>query len=153
MSLDEENLLDTEVQELLRKCAIIPARVSEDQFASNIFSETEKKKWSFSPDYKFEKIEPVHSIFAFQNGRPKTAKRSSKGKQSNGKNRSQRCLLQHSPASRNIEVCKVSMERESISIPMSLFWSGICFQDLHQTFENSYINSTENKHLIDNLPR
>ena len=112
-----------------------------------------KKKWSFSPDYKFEKIEPVHSIFAFQNGRPKTAKRSSKGKQSNGKNRSQRCLLQHSPASRNTEVCKVSMERESISIPMSLFWSGICFQDLHQTFENSYINSTENKHLIDNLPR
>ena len=45
------------------------------------------------------------------------------------------------------------MEKEYISIPMSFFWSGICSQDLHQTFENSYISSTENKHLTDNLPR
>ena len=97
------------------------------------FSETEKWR-SFSPDYKFEKIEPIHSIFAFQNGRTKTTKRSSKSKRSNGKN-------------------KVSMERESIRIPMSLFWSGTCSQDLHQTFKNSYINSTEKKHSIDNLPR
>ena len=36
---------------------------------------------------------------------------------------------------------------------MSLFWSGTCSQDLHQTFKNSYINSRENKHTIDNSPR
>ena len=36
---------------------------------------------------------------------------------------------------------------------MSLFWSGTCSQDLHQTFKNSYIISTEDKHTIDNLPQ
>ena len=44
------------------------------------------------------------------------------------------------------------MERESIPFPISLFWSEICSQDLHQTFKNSYINSIENKLPIDNLP-
>ena len=152
MSLEEEKLVDTEVQELLRKGAITLARVSEDQFVGNIFLRP-KKEGRFRPIINLIKIEPIHSIFAFQNGRPKTIKRSSKAKRSNGKNRSQRCLLHHSPASRNTEVCKVSMERESIPIPMSLFWSGTCSQDLHQTFKNSYISSTENKHTIDNLPR
>ena len=122
MSQEENKLVDTEVQELLRKGTITPAGGSKDQFVSNIFSETEKIR-SFSPDYKFEKMEPIHSIFAFQNGKPKTTKRSSKAKRSNGKNRSQRRLLQHSPASRNTEVCKVSRERESIPISMSvLVW-------------------------------
>ena len=37
MSLEEEKLVGTEVQELLRKGAITPAQVSEDQFVSNIF--------------------------------------------------------------------------------------------------------------------
>ena len=96
------------------------------------FSETEKRR-SFSTYYKFEKFDPIHSIFAFQNGRPKTTKRSSKAKISNGKNRSQRYLLQHSPASRSTEVCKVSVVRESIPIHMSLFWSGIYSQNLQQT--------------------
>ena len=45
------------------------------------------------------------------------------------------------------------MERESIPILMALFWPGTCSQDLHQTFKNSYINSMENKHSIDNLPQ
>ena len=35
---EEEKLVDSEVEELLRKGAITPARVSEDQFASNIFT-------------------------------------------------------------------------------------------------------------------
>ena len=43
-----KNLLDTEVQELLRKWTIIPAPVSEDQFVSDIFSETEKKTVVFA---------------------------------------------------------------------------------------------------------
>ena len=126
MSLKEKILVKTEVQEFLLKGAITPARVSEDQSVSNIFLRPKIKRL-FLSDYKFEKIEPIHSIFALQNGRPK---------QSNGKNRSQRFLPQDSPASRNIEVCKVSMERKSILIPMSLFWSGTCSQDLHQTFKN-----------------
>ena len=45
------------------------------------------------------------------------------------------------------------MERESAPVLMSLFWSETCSQDLHQTFQNSYISSTENKQSIDNLPR
>ena len=120
MSLEEEKLVDTEVPELLWKGPITPAQVSEDQFVSKNLSETEKRRL-FSSYYKFEKFDPIHSIFAFQNGRPKTTKRSSKAKISNGKNRSQRCLLQHTPASRSTEVCKVSVERESIPVHMSLF--------------------------------
>ena len=38
MSLEEEKLVDSEVEELLRKGTITPARVSEDQFAKNIFT-------------------------------------------------------------------------------------------------------------------
>ena len=92
-------------------------------------------------------------IFEFQNGKPKTTKISSEKKQSSDKNRSPRRLLQRCPASKNTEICKVSMKRKSIPVSMSLFWSGTCSQDLHQTFKNFYINSRENKHKIDNLPR
>lgn len=51
-----------------------------------------------------------------------------------------------------MKICKASMERGSIPIPMSLFCSGTSSKDLHQTFKNSYINSTQNKHSTNNLP-
>ena len=44
MSLEEEKLVGTEVQELLRKGAITPAQVSEDQFVSNIFLRPKRDK-------------------------------------------------------------------------------------------------------------
>ena len=150
MSLEEKKLVNTEVQELLRKGAITPAQVSEDQFVSNIFLRL-KEDGCFHLIINLKKLNQFISIFALQNGRPKTTKRFSQAKRFNVKNKSQRC--QHSPASRNTQVCKVSMERESIPIPMALFWPGTCSQDLHQTFKNFYINSMENKHLIDNLPQ
>ena len=74
MSLDEENLLDTEVQELLRKCAIIPARVSEDQFASNIFSETEKKNGRFRPIINLKKLNQFIPYLHFKMEGPKQLK-------------------------------------------------------------------------------
>ena len=43
--------------------------------------------------------------------------------------------------------------KENLNQFLSLFWSGTYSQDLHQTFKNSYISSTENKHPTDNLPR
>ena len=44
-------------------------------------------------------------------------------------------------------------QKENLNQYLSLFWSGTYSQDLHQTFKNSCINSTENKHPTDNLPR
>ena len=74
MSLDEENLLDTEVQELLRKCAIIPARVSEDQFVSNIFSETEKKNGRFRSIINLKKLNQFIPYLHFKMEGPKQLK-------------------------------------------------------------------------------
>ena len=121
MSL-EEKLVDSEVQELLRKGAITPTRVSEDQFVSNIFLRP-KKDGRFRPIINSKKIEPIHSIFAFQ---------------MEGLKQLKDLLRQNDlmveidlkdvyfsiPLHPETEICKVSMERQSIPIPVSLFWSG-----------------------------
>ena len=54
MSL-EEKLVDSEIQELLRKGAITPTRVSEDQFVSNIFLRP-KKDGRFRPIINSKKL-------------------------------------------------------------------------------------------------
>ena len=93
MSLEEKKLVNTEVQELLRKGAITPAQVSEDQFVSNIFLRL-KEDGCFHLIINLKKLNQFISIFALQNGRPKTTKRFSQAKRFNVKNKSQRC--QHS---------------------------------------------------------
>ena len=55
MSQEEKNLVDTEVQELLRKGAITPARVSKDQFDSSIFLRP-KKDGRFCPIINFKRL-------------------------------------------------------------------------------------------------
>ena len=67
MPLEDEKIVDTEVQKLLRKVAITPAQVSKDQFVSNIFLRP-KKDGCFHQIIYLKKIRPIHSIFAFQNG-------------------------------------------------------------------------------------
>ena len=45
----------------------------------------------------------------------------------------------------------VSTERESISVPMSLFWPSTCSEDLGQTCKYFCINFKENKHSTYNF--
>ena len=55
MSQEEKKLVDTEVQELLRKRAITPAQGSKDQFSNNIFLRL-KKDCRFSPIINLTKL-------------------------------------------------------------------------------------------------
>ena len=55
MSQEEKKLVDIEVQELLRKGTITPARASKDQFVSNIFLRP-KKDGRFRPIINLKKL-------------------------------------------------------------------------------------------------
>ena len=151
MSQEEKKLVDIEVQELLRKGIITPARGSKDQFVSNIFLRP-NKDGRFRPITNLKKLNQFIPYSHFKMEGLKQLKDLQRQNDLMVKIDLEDAYFSI-PLHPETQVCKVSMERETIPIHMYLVWSVTCSQDLHQTFKNSYINSTGNKHSIDNLPR
>ena len=73
--------------------------------------------------YKFETPQQVSKETAFQNGLFKQSPESSSERRLGNFNRSERCLLTHTPSCSSQKVSSFLHSRESVPIHMSLFWS------------------------------
>ena len=120
MSQEEKKLVDIEVQELLRKGTITPARGSKDQFVSNIFLRP-KKDGRFRPIINLKKLNQFIPYSHFKMEGLKQLKDLLRQNDLMVKIDLEDAYFSI-PLHPETQVCKVSMERESIPIHMYLVW-------------------------------
>ena len=95
-----------------------------------------EKRFKSAPSHKSKKIEFVHSLRAFQNGGFKFGKGIVAKRRLFLQTRSKGCLFFSFFASRVTEICKVRMERNSISVPLPVLWSGPSSKGIFKAHEN-----------------
>ena len=93
-----------------------------------------------------------HSLSTFQDGRAPFVERFVERKRLHGETRSKRCLFFSSIRKQVKKVCKISVERRGLSIPMPLLRSGTCSQAVYKVDENSNCHSAKDQHKSDSLP-
>ena len=102
---------------------------------------SKEKGWGSSPSDKFKGTEQPHSIYPFQNGGITPPQGSVEKRGYNGETRSQGCLFFSSSEPKVSKICKVSVEKQPLSVHLPLLWSGSSTQTIQQ------INESSNSHL------
>ena len=110
-----------------------------------------KKGQPISSRYKFKKFKPNDSISKVQNGRPQKCEGDAAEERLHGQNRPQRRLLQCCTQQTVATPSKVSVERESLPVPLTLFRHLPSTTDFHQNYENPDFYPEASKHQGSNI--
>ena len=97
--------------------------------------------------------EQSYSLRSLQNGVLEKRKRHAKTRGSHGKNRPQRRILYPPSAPQIQEICKVSMGKENLSVPLPVLRARPSTKIVHQTNEGPDNSAEEAQNQTDYLPR
>jgi len=138
MNPEKEELVEKEIKEILEKGAIRTVKQTKGQFASSLFLVPKKDKGQ-RPVINLKKVEFINTLRTFQDGGPIHIKGTPSGKRFSMQNGSKRCIFYNSITQSFLEICKTSVERNSLLVPMPLIRTSSCSQNIFQANESANI--------------
>ena len=136
-SLDNHALVTQEVQELIRKGAIVETTVSLNSFISQLFLVEKKRGGGATTSHQPEGIESVCSGGTLQNGRSTSPSRLNPARGLDDKNGPQRCLFASANPRSSSMFSPVCLGRETLEISVPTIWPVISTKGVYQTPETS----------------
>ena len=116
------------------------------------FPSTEKR-WGKSSRNKSKKVEGVHTLSTFKNGRVASPPFVNGTGRFPLQNRLERCIFFNSTESGVQAISKILMEGQPVRIYMPVLWLGLCPTDIYQTLKGSYCITQTFKHTNHYLSR
>jgi hypothetical protein len=110
-----------------------------------------KEGWLPATHSESKELEPTRSVYPFQNGKPERGEKPTQAGRYHGEDRPEGRLLHCSVTSQLTEICKVSMEKPDISIPLPLFWTRPGTKIVHKVNEGAHVNPTKVRDKADYL--
>ena len=110
-----------------------------------------KEGWNIQINSKPEKFKRKHSIPKVQNGRPKAGEGFDKGKRLHGQTGHEGCLFQRATPPKLSEICQVYVERNSLRICMSMFWTRTRSKNFYETVKSSDTISEKAEYTSNNI--
>ena len=150
MSQEETDIVEQEIQEMLKKGAINLVQPNTKN-QCNIYSP--KKRLRTSPCDKPKEIEQTHSLYPFQNERSFSLEGNTSQRGLHMLNRPKRCIFFGTTKSQIPKICEFQVERSNLSVSLPLLWPGTSTQDIYKTTEGFHFSNEEVECSIDNFSR
>ena len=99
------------------------------------------KRWRLSLCKQFQNVKPVHLVFPFQNGRPVLVKALNTGGRLGVQTGPGGSILPCPIRSTLEEVCKVSVEGDSLQVHVHMFWAGSGAIGFYRVIKNSNLTT------------
>ena len=103
--------------------------------------------------HKPEKTQQKHTLHPFQNGIHKSSKRLARTGRSDGKTRSERCLLLRSTSRKHAKIHEVQMGRNPVRVRLPLLRTRSRTKGLHKNYEGPDHSAEKTKHTSHHLSR
>ena len=110
-----------------------------------------KKGWGIQTNYKPKKAESICTLPTFQNGGFAGCKEYAQRRGPHVQIRSERRLFYRSPKHKIQKTSKISVEKETIRVPVSSFRTGTSTQGIHKITQSPNFNMQETEHPPDNI--
>lgn len=114
---------------------------------------TSKKRRRIQTNNQPERVESICALPTFQNGGTTRRQKYAQQRRPHVQIRSQGCIFYGSPGNKVPETSEISLERETIRVPMPSFRTGPSTQDIHKIAESPNFNTQKIKHANNNLFR
>ena len=144
LNQEQSKLVKEELREMLLKGAIQPVSPCKNQYLSNsciqilvISISCIKEGWGQQTSNKFETSEQFHLIPAFRNGGTDFTTKYVPERRLHVQAGPKRCLLLFSTKKGIKEICTVSVGRDTLQAPSSLFWSRSSSSNIFQNLEGT----------------
>ena len=141
------DLVDQQVQDMLRKGAITFSDPKEDQFLSSV--SFEKERWGESPSSQPKEPEQKYSVSALQGGRVVPIKRNVVTRGPNVQDRPQGCILRN--PRKILEVRQIPVERP-IRVLLPLLRAFPSSSRFYKAIKSSYLSLEKAQYKNNNLP-
>ena len=152
LTKEASDLVDQEVQDMLRKGAIVVSNPKEDQFVSSL-SLVKKKDGGESPSVQPKRPEQKYSVSTFQDGRVVPIKGNVVTRGQNVQDRPEGCISCNPLVSEIQKVCQIPVERPSIRVLLPLLRAFSSSSGFYNAIKSPYLSLEKTPCKNNNLPQ